>query len=256
MTEPATASHDTTHIPARFLAALAITPLLRSLIIQHAVESDEPWRTACPHCAAPVGLLRAPSLRPFLPAARCGACGERVGPPPYSVEIVTLVVAGLLAVSVPLAELPAYAWWAGCAVALGFIDAAVHRLPDRLTLPSAAGFLLLIAPVALLNDRTDDLLRSGASGIGLAIVFACIAVISRSWLGFGDVKYGLAIGAVTGWFGWFAVLIALFLASFLAALYGIALIVARRATLKSHIPQGPFLAAGALLVVLMVGLGS
>jgi leader peptidase (prepilin peptidase)/N-methyltransferase len=225
------------------------------LIIQHSVPSDEDWRTDCPHCGAAVGLLRAPTLRPFLPSARCGSCGERVGPPPYSVEIVTLAVAGALAMTVPLAELPAYGWWAGCAIALGFVDAAVHRLPDRLTLPAAAGFLLLIAPVAVLGDRTGDLLRAGLAAAALTVALAIVAMISKSWLGFGDVKYGLAIGAATGWIGWFALLTGLFFASFGAALYGIGLIIARRATLKTHIPQGPFLAAGALLVVLMVGLG-
>jgi leader peptidase (prepilin peptidase)/N-methyltransferase len=256
MTEPATATRESTLRVSRLLAALAVTPLLRSLIIQHSVPSAEPWRTECPHCAAPVGLLRAPTLQPFLPAARCGSCGERVGPPPYSVELVTLVVAAALAVSVPPLELPAYAWWAGCAIALSFVDAAVHRLPDRLTMPAAGGFVLFIAPVALLDDRLGGLLRAVLAGAGLALALAIVAFISKSWLGFGDVKYGLAIGAATGWLGWFALLAGLFFASFAAAMYGIGLIIARKATLKTHIPQGPFLAVGALLVVLMVGLGS
>jgi leader peptidase (prepilin peptidase)/N-methyltransferase len=62
-------------------------------------------------------------------------------------------------------------------------------------------------------------------------------------MGGGDVKLGLALGAFLGWPN---VLIALFLAFFLGAAAGIALILAKRKRRSDHVPFGPFLVVGSL----------
>ncbi len=75
-------------------------------------------------------------------------------------------------------------------------------------------------------------------------------LINPAGMGFGDVKLALGAGAVLGWYGWATVMLGTFAGFLLGALYGGALVVARRAGRKTAIPFGPFLIAGAFLGVL------
>lgn len=70
-------------------------------------------------------------------------------------------------------------------------------------------------------------------------------------MGFGDVKLAVGAGAVLGWYGWPTVLLGAFAGFLLGALYGAALLVARRAYRKTAVPFGPFLLAGALAGLLL-----
>jgi leader peptidase (prepilin peptidase)/N-methyltransferase len=240
----------------RLAAVVAVTPLLRGAAFVHAVPAGESWRTACPHCGAGVGLSGA-GLRALLPPGRCGTCRRRAGPPPYTVEVLAAGAAAAL-VWWALAdrrsgwEVAAYAWWAALAVVLTLVDMAVHRLPDRLTLAAVGGFLLLTGPVALAG-RPDAWLRAVLAAVAVGGVLTLLVLLRPGGLGFGDAKLGLAVGAAAGWVGWGAVLGAVVAASLGAALYGIALLVTRRATWASHIPFGPFLLAGTALAVLLPG---
>src|SRR5579859_4788746 len=126
------------------ITALAVTgllagPVLRRLIAALAVPAGQPWLRACPACDRP---LRLPVLGlPVLgPAGRCSSCRGRIGPPALSVEISTAVVLGLLAARIhPGLVLAAVCWLAVCVIPLAYIDAAVRRLPDVLTVPASAG---------------------------------------------------------------------------------------------------------------------
>ena len=126
----------------RLLAVLALTPALRLAVIRHAVPSGVASRAGCAACGAAIGLGRPwPVLGPI---ARCGRCRARVGPLPGGVELVVVAALGALALLVSgagagggaigggsLIVLVAIGWWLGWAIALVFVDAAVHRLPDR-----------------------------------------------------------------------------------------------------------------------------
>jgi leader peptidase (prepilin peptidase) / N-methyltransferase len=52
------------------------------------------------------------------------------------------------------------------------------------------------------------------------------------------------------WAGWSSLIAGGFAGFLLAGLYGIALLVTRRATRRDQIPLGPFMIAGAFLVIL------
>lgn len=67
-------------------------------------------------------------------------------------------------------------------------------------------------------------------------------LVSRGrWIGGGDVRLGVMMGV---WLGWPAVLAALFFAYVLGAVVALFLLVARKATGKTAIPFGTFLAIG------------
>ncbi len=89
------------------------------------------------------------------------------------------------------------------------------------------------------------LLTPFLSAILTSAFFLAIFSISRGRaMGFGDVKLVFFMGLFLGWPGIF---VALFLASLLGAIIGIGLILAKKKTIKSEIPFGPFLITGAFI---------
>jgi len=81
-----------------------------------------------------------------------------------------------------------------------------------------------------------------ASGFFLVIFLAS----AGQWMGFGDVKLAVLMGLVLGFPN---ILAALFLAFFLGAVVGLALMAFKKKSLKSEIPFGPFLITGTFLAM-------
>ncbi|MEU4779658.1 A24 family peptidase [Micromonospora sp. NPDC023633] len=235
----------------RLLAVLALAPALRLAVLRHAVPPGVGNRTGCDACGAPIGLARPwPALGP---TARCGRCGARVGPPPGTVELAVAAAVGvLLLVGRPATVLVATAWWLGWAIPLVFVDAAVHRLPDRLTWPAAGGTWLLLGLAALAGAGPAPWLRATAAGVALAFFFAATTLLlGRRGFGLGDAKLALGVGALLGWYGWAVPVAGLVLALLLSGAVGVALLAARRVGRRDHLPFGPFLVVGALAALLL-----
>lgn len=231
-------------------AILAISPLMRLAALRYAVPPGLPSRTGCDACGAPIGLTRPwPTLGP---AARCGQCRARVGPPPVTVELAVLAAAVLLAFAGPPGgALPALIWWLGWTIPAILVDLAVHRLPDRLTVPAAAGTWLLLG-VAALDADPGHWLRAVLGGSGLALFFASTAVLlGRRGFGLGDAKLALSVGALLGWYGWPVLLFGLVLTFGLSAVVSLGLLVTRRANWSTHLPFGPFLLLGTTAALLL-----
>jgi leader peptidase (prepilin peptidase) / N-methyltransferase len=134
----------------------------------------------------------------------------------------------------------ALCWAAAFAVPLAVIDIRVHRLPDPLTLPCAAGCLGLLAP-------TPGAPRALLGALVVGGVFGLLALVAP--FGWGDAKLGLTLGALLAWRGWAAVFQGVFAGFLLAAAYGLVLLAGRRARGGDPIPFGPFLVLGAALVL-------
>ncbi|MFI6852376.1 prepilin peptidase [Streptomyces sp. NPDC050416] len=212
--------------------------------------SGEPWRERCPGGHTLKGWLKG-----WLGRASCPECEDReeagYGPRTTPLVIATaLVCAALAAATGTRPELGVWLLLAPVGVLLTAVDFRVRRLPDPLTLPFAAAALVLLGLTALVPEHagqwTTALLGSLALGGGYFVLF----LINPAGMGFGDVKLALGAGAVLGWYGWPTVMLGTFAGFLLGALYGGALVVARRAGRKTAIPFGPFLISGAFLGLL------
>ena len=151
----------------------------------------------------------------------------------------TFASVGLSASTSPL-TLARLAVLGGALAAASYYDLMQRRIPNRIVLPAAAACAALTlaagAPLSLLA--------------GLATVLLLL-VVSLRWptaLGMGDVK--LALLLVLGLDGSAVRALALGLA--LAALAGSALVARRgRTALRFSLPLAPFIAAGALVAVVV-----
>ncbi|GAB2721494.1 prepilin peptidase [Streptomyces bullii] len=236
-------------LPLIAVAALwgAVTgALLPRAAYRFSAPSGEPWRDACPG---------GHGLGGWLGRARCGQCAAPAspyGPGTLPLAAATaLVCAALAAATGTRPELGVWLLLAPVGVLLTVVDLRVRRLPDPLTLPLAGAALALLGLTALVPEHagqwTTALLGSLALGAGYFVLF----LINPAGMGFGDVKLALGTGAVLGWYGWPTVMLGTFAGFLLGAVYGGALLVARKADRKTAIPFGPFLIAGAYLGLLV-----
>jgi leader peptidase (prepilin peptidase)/N-methyltransferase len=168
------------------------------------------------------------------------------------VEVLAATLLALLAwrVADPL-TLAAFTWLAALGVILGFVDTAVHRLPDRLTLAAFTGTLLPLGAAALLGGRPGRLGIALLCALAVGAFYLLLVLISPAGMGLGDAKAAFSVGLAAGWLGWGAAFLGTITGFVLAGLYATGLLILGRAGRKDHIPHGPFLLTGALAAILL-----
>lgn len=139
-------------------------------------------------------------------------------------------------------------------VLLSPVDAAYHRLPDVITLPAIPVAAVTVLATSLAAPGSGSLLTALLCGIGVTAAFAGLAYLSPRSMGWGDVKLVPSLGLLTGYFGVGTTVIGVLLAFLLGALVALYGMAARKLTLTSAIPFGPFLLLGAWLVVTFPGI--
>ena len=163
---------------------------------------------------------------------------------------ILLAVASALAAAgiVARAEMP---WWAtavhlvllGLLVVLTATDLEQRRLPHILLDP----LILLAAVFVPFNPAVAPL--DALIGAAASVAFlGALALVIRGGLAVGDLYLVAPIGLLVGWP---AVFTALFTAAFLAAGTSLVLLATRRVGMRSYIPFGPFLVAGAVITLVL-----
>ncbi|MCX4819088.1 prepilin peptidase [Streptomyces sp. NBC_01142] len=170
--------------------------------------------------------------------------------------VTALSCATLAAAIGPRPELAVWVLLAPLAVLLALVDRTVHRLPDRLTLPLAAAAAVLLGLAALLPGAAGSWPTALLGGLTLGAAYFVLFLIHPNGMGFGDVKLALSLGVALGWYGWAVLFTGAFAGFLLGSLYGLGLIVLRRANRKTAIPFGPFMIVGALTGLLLGGLAA
>lgn len=225
-------------------------------------------RSKCPNCRKVLSWYElVPVLSFILQRGRCRSCGAGLSLQYPIVEFLS----GLIFVTVP----PVFGYSAyGCLWVAVFILLLVITVIDikHYVIPDSANIALGL--LGLLNAfllqfgyvGADDLVPGSffksyalvfsvfsnplaahiVAGLGIAGFFALIILISRGRaMGWGDVKFGFALGLL---FGWPDAIVALMIAYIIGAAVGVALIARRRKTMKDMLPFGPFMALGAAII--------
>jgi leader peptidase (prepilin peptidase)/N-methyltransferase len=151
-------------------------------------------------------------------------------------------------VAMPLDRAVVAGFTACTLVVLAAVDLERGIIPNRIVLPATA--IVLLAQLALFPAQAVEWLLAAAA-VSLALLIP--RLIRPAWMGMGDVKLALLLGAALGW----EVLGALLIACL--SIFPVALIVLIRggaSARKSTLPFGPFLAFGALVALYVPYLAS
>lgn len=207
-------------------------------------------RSFCPTCGHTLAWYDLiPLVSFFLLRGRCRYCEERISWQYPLVEFVTgLVFVGigfhnLIELSFPQIVELLYLWTVASVFIVIFVyDLKHYIIPDKILYPSM-GLAFLWRVFEFLNfDTSAPLVISLLAGFGTSLFFFTIYTASKGRaMGFGDVKLAFLLGL---FLGWPLILLALFWAFSLGAVFGVGLIALKKKTLKSEVPFAPFLIAG------------
>lgn len=215
------------------------------------VESPEPqeWirrpRSRCTSCGR---VLRVWELVPVLSyiALRgvCARCRTRIPIWHLFLELAALG-AFLLSYALGVRGEALVLLWFQLAVllALSVIDIRFWVLPDPLV-----GLFALLGVFASVRIGSVEMIDALLGALVGGLLLGLLAFLTKERaMGWGDVKLAGAMGLALGWPG---ILLALALAFVSGGTVGALLLATRQATMKSHIPFGPFLALATALFLL------
>lgn len=207
-------------------------------------------RSCCPICGRALTWRELVPIYSFLAQrGRCRSCGGRLSRQYLTAEALGALAAGLvLGFHGPTPAGLGRLALAACLLAVSLVDWREHLIPDMALLPAALIGLVLA-----------DRLPSGGPAAAILAGLACAAGLwllawlyrrlrGREGLGLGDVKLGALLGLYLGLDGavW-----AILLGSLSGLVYFGLLYLRGRHDWDQALPLGPFLAAGAGLVLVL-----
>ena len=139
----------------------------------------------------------------------------------------------------------AFLYFAAISIVLTLIDLDTHRLPNSIVLPSYLVAGILLTGSAWLTGEWELLLRAAIGMVVMYVFYFLLRSVRRGGMGGGDIKLAGVIGMYLGWVGWGALAVGAFAAFLYGGLFGIALLLLRRAGRKTAIPFGPWMILGA-----------
>ena len=142
-----------------------------------------------------------------------------------------------------------------CFLGFGFLlakqDMATHRLPNRLVASWLAASLVVIALLGIFRSDLHGVLMGLLGLLLLGGGYLLLTLASGGAMGMGDVKLAGVLGLNLGYYSLPSLFFATLLAFVLATLWVIGGVLARKLTLKSAVPFGPFMLIGSFIALLM-----
>lgn len=202
--------------------------------------------SACPSCSAAIRWYdNIPLVSWVVLRGRCRQCAAPISVRYPLVELVAGVIGAATVmrygVGLPGLEAAVFAW---VSLALALIDLEHQILPDVMTYPSILFGLVCAWFGGLASFPAAVLGAVVGAGVPILVIVIYKLVRGIEGMGWGDVKYLAAIGAVVGLHGCLWVLV---IAATLGALVGVTMIVAGRGTARTALPFGTFLALAVIL---------
>jgi prepilin signal peptidase PulO-like enzyme (type II secretory pathway) len=125
---------------------------------------------------------------------------------------------------------------------LSATDLEQRRLPHVVLDP-----LIVIAIVFVPFNPSVEPLDAVLGALAAVAFLGVLGIVIRSGVALGDLYLVAPLGLLLGWP---AIFLAVFVAALISSVTSIGLLVTRRVGLKSYIPFGPFLVAGAVITLL------
>ena len=210
-------------------------------------------RSACPGCGTTLAERdNVPVLSWLVLKGKCRTCAMRISPRYPLVELATAALFATAAIRLGADwALPAFCLFFGALLAIALIDLEHFIVPNRIVFPMLAVSVPLLALAALLQDDWGSLATGVIGALIASNGLLLINLINPRGMGMGDVKLALLLGLFLGWLGLGHVALGLFLGFLFGAVGGILLIALGIKTRKDPVPFAPFLAAGAMVAVLV-----
>jgi leader peptidase (prepilin peptidase)/N-methyltransferase len=252
-------------LPFVALLGLAIGSFLNVVVYRVPAGRSLTPDSACPKCGTAIRRRdNIPVLSWLLLRGRCRGCSEPISARYPLVEAGTAVAFTLVAWRFAPAifeatttaeavagwlELVAFLALTAVSIALALIDLDTKRLPNVIVLPALIAGVVLLGAAALLRGDLAALAGAGIGGAGLFAFYLILALIKPGGMGFGDVKLAAVLGLYLGFLGWGNLLVGAFAAFLFGGVFGLILMLARRAGRTTAIPFGPWMILGAWLGV-------
>jgi leader peptidase (prepilin peptidase) / N-methyltransferase len=217
------------------------------------VKDDRSQCLSCGHQLAWYDLV--PLFSWTLLRGRCRYCRTPIG---WFEPVIELATAAFFVVSylawpvelqgiVPIAS---FVLWLISGVGLIILfsyDAKWFLLPNRVMFPviGIAGVSAVLHVVTSPEPLISLLSVLAGCGILSGLYFALYVLSKGAWIGFGDIKLGLALALLLA--DWKLALLALFLANVIGCIVVLPAMLSRRLTRYSRVPFGPMLIVGALV---------
>jgi leader peptidase (prepilin peptidase)/N-methyltransferase len=247
------------------LLGLAIGSFLNVVVYRVPAGRSLTPDSACPNCGTAIRKRdNIPVVSWLLLRGRCRGCAQPISARYPLVEAGTAIAFVLVtarfgpavveAQSAPDAaagaiELVAFLTLTAVSIALALIDLDTRRLPNVIVVPSLLAGILLLGVAALLRGDIPALIGAGVGGAGLFVFYFALAVAKPGGMGFGDVKLAAVLGLYLGFLGWGSLLVGAFAAFIFGGVFGLVLLIVRKAGRKTAIPFGPWMILGAWLGV-------
>lgn len=195
-------------------------------------------RSFCPGCGHPLGAFDLfPMLSYLFLRGRCRYCRQKISLRYPFVELLTgllflaaFYIYGFSPYSVVLSL------FFSVLIVTAFIDLDHRIIPDRLSV-----VILILVPFACYFDPSGFSLVSHIAGLIIISVPMLLLAFAVGGFGGGDVKLMAAAGLFLGMQN---TVVAAVFAILSGAVYGVILLLRKKAGPKTEIPFGPFLAAG------------
>lgn len=247
-----------------------IGSFLNVVVYRISVAENLLGRSYCPHCRTQVAWYdNIPLLSIILLRFKCRKCQKKISWQYPLVELGTgimflwvglkffnpgdayslvptayyMIMVSFLAVifvyDVLYMEIPSIVLWPAVGLAVGY-----NLLVDWIHLGGEG----VLGGGGLLGNST----YSGTLAAFLAFLFffLLVSLSKEKWMGMGDALLVILLGLLLGWP---QILLALFLAFAIGAVYGIILIASRIKSIKSQVPFAPFLIIGTVISLFFYG---
>lgn len=240
-----------------FIFGLIIGSFLNALIYRlHSGESVAAGRSHCVHCGHELAALDLVPLLSFVwLRGRCRYCGKPISWRYPIVELLTALCFVLVVHNFHSNFSDVGLWFQMISVCfliiIIFFDLEHYLILDTVVIPASilAAIFLIYRSFALHNFGLHSPIIQGLLGIAIvAGFFGLQYFISRgTWIGFGDVKFGVFLGLL---FGVGMSLMLLLLAYCTGAVFGLVLISMGKRKMSGRLPFGTFLGISGIILLL------